>query len=73
MALVALNTTMFDRTKLLARPHRPLFYQSSPTSYPKRLPELEYPDHFRVERTYRNGVISLGGVQWCLSEMTPLR
>jgi transposase InsO family protein len=56
------------------RPHEALgqatpssFYHSSPTSYPKQLPELEYPDHFRVERAYSNGVISVRGVQWYLS------
>ena len=25
---------------------------------------MEYPDHFHVMRTYPNGVISWGGIQW---------
>ncbi|MDQ2647353.1 MAG: hypothetical protein M3020_26350 [Myxococcota bacterium] len=30
------------------------------------MPELEYPDHFDVCRTYPNGVISWRGSQCCL-------
>jgi putative transposase len=43
------------------------FYRPSTVSYPEKVPDLEYPDHFRVERTYSNGVISVFGVQWYLS------
>ena len=32
-------------------------------SYPSRLPELEYPEHFRIEKTYSNGMISVDGAQ----------
>ena len=56
------------------RPHEALqqatpasLYRASPTSYPSRLPELEYPDHFRIEKTYSNGMISVDGAQWYLS------
>ena len=31
------------------------------------LPELEYPAHFHVQRTYPNGVISWADSQWYLS------
>jgi hypothetical protein len=43
-----------------------LYYKSS-LPYPERLPELEYPGHFRVEKLYSNGVISVHGAQWYLS------
>jgi transposase InsO family protein len=56
------------------RPHEGLrlktpasVYSRSPRSFPKRLPELVYPTHYRLERAYPNGVISLGAVQWYLS------
>jgi transposase InsO family protein len=53
------------------RPHEALgqetprsFYQPSLKSFPKVLPEMEYPEHFHVMRTYPNGVISWVGIQW---------
>ena len=56
------------------RPHEALayeapasLYQPSPRPYPRRVPHPEYPAHFRVERAYPNGVISLGDTQWYLS------
>jgi transposase InsO family protein len=42
-------------------------YKSSQRSFPERLPELEYPDHFRVQRAQHNGVISVDGVQFYVS------
>jgi transposase InsO family protein len=56
------------------RPHEALeyatpasFYQPSSKPFPNRLPELEYPDHFRVQRAQHNGVISIDGVQFYIS------
>lgn len=56
------------------RPHEALdqqtpasFYKLSPRRYPRVLPEVEYPGHLRVLRTYSNGVISFKGSQWYLS------
>ncbi|MGZ6358712.1 MAG: integrase core domain-containing protein [Bdellovibrionota bacterium] len=56
------------------RPHEALhqavpasIYQPSNKRFPEKLPEPEYPDHFRVERTYPNGVITIGKIQWYLS------
>jgi putative transposase len=56
------------------RPHEALHnqtpasqYVASSRPYPRRLPELEYPDHFQLERVYPNGVISLQQAQWYLS------
>lgn len=56
------------------RPHEALgqkvpadFYKKSPRRYPGKIPDLEYPSHFRLERTYPNGVISFGSTQWYLS------
>jgi putative transposase len=56
------------------RPHEALgqatpasLYHSSPRPYPRKLLEPEYPDHFRVERAYPNGIISVAAVQWYLS------
>ena len=42
-------------------------YQPSSRSYPRQLPPLDYPAHFRIERTYPNGVISFRETQWYLS------
>ena len=57
------------------RPHEALayempasLYQPSPRPYPRRVPHPEYPAHFRVERAYPNGVISLGDTQWYLTD-----
>ncbi len=42
-------------------------YRPSLRPFPRTLSEPEYPDHFRVERAYPNGVISIASVQWYLS------
>jgi transposase InsO family protein len=56
------------------RPHEALgqevpakFYEKSPRRYPNKLPEPVYPDHFELERTYPNGVISFQKTQWFIS------
>ena len=56
------------------RPHESLgqkvpasFYEKSTRSYPKNLPDPVYPQHFKIERTYPNGVISLQSTQCYLS------
>ncbi len=56
------------------RPHESLgldvpssFYKNSLREFPNRLPDVEYPSHFRVEKSYPNGVISLGQTQWYIS------
>jgi len=56
------------------RPHEALadttpasHYVASARAYPRHLPQLEYPAHFRVERAYPNGVISFRETQWYLS------
>ncbi len=56
------------------RPHESLdlnvpssVYKPSPREFPNRLPEIEYPSHLRVEKSYPNGVISLGQTQWYIS------
>jgi putative transposase len=56
------------------RPHEALgqqtpasMYRPSLKPYPRRLPELEYPAHFHVERAYPNGVISFRTIQWYVS------
>jgi hypothetical protein len=43
-------------------------YEPSLRAYPRRLPEPEYPAHFRVERASPNGVRSFGKTQWCLTD-----
>lgn len=57
------------------RPHEALdqqtpasLYTPSPRPFPTRVPDLEYPSHFRVERAYPNGVISFNSVQWYISD-----
>jgi putative transposase len=42
-------------------------YRPSLRPFPRQLPELEYPAHFRVERVYPNGVISFQETQWYLT------
>lgn len=56
------------------RPHEGLsyatpasFYEPSSKPFPNKLPELEYPDHFRIQRAANNGVISVDGVQFYIS------
>jgi len=64
----------FQQEYNYVRPHEGLkletpasVYCPSSRAFPRRLTELEYPNHYRLERTYPNGVISLGAVQWYLS------
>jgi transposase InsO family protein len=56
------------------RPHEAIgqatpstLYRPALRVFPRVLPELEYPDHFEICRTYANGVISWRGSQWYLS------
>lgn len=56
------------------RPHEAIgqatpstLYRPALRVFPRVLPELEYPDHFEVCRTYPNGVITWRGSQWYLS------
>ena len=56
------------------RPHEALgqkvpasFYQPSNRPYPRRLPQIEYPEHFDVQRVYPNGMISFERSQWYIS------
>jgi len=56
------------------RPHEALgydtpasHYEPSARPFPNRLPDLEYPSHFRVQRAARNGVVSVDGVQFYIS------
>lgn len=58
------------------RPHEALAqqtpasaYKKSPRPFPKRLPEIDYPSHFRVLKTYPNGVISFNHTQWVASSV----
>lgn len=67
----------FDRFRLEyneERPHEALDddtpasrYKPSLKPFPNRLPELDYPAHFRVQRAQGNGVISVDGVQFYVS------
>lgn len=65
---------LFRREYNEERPHEALaddtpasHYKPSRRSFPEKLPELEYPDHFRVQRAQHNGVISVDGVQFYIS------
>jgi transposase InsO family protein len=56
------------------RPHEALgqevpasLYRPSLRSYPRQLPEPEYPTHFETRVAYPNGVISFGTTQWYVS------
>jgi transposase InsO family protein len=56
------------------RPHEALgqevpasLYRPSLRSYPRMLPEPEYPRHFETRVAYPNGVISFGTTQWYVS------
>jgi len=42
-------------------------YLSSLKSYPQRLPEPEYPEHFYLQRTYPNGMISFNSTRCYIS------
>lgn len=56
------------------RPHEALkqqtpaeIYKPSLRRMPRKLPEIEYPEHFVLARAYPNGVISFERTQWYLS------
>jgi putative transposase len=56
------------------RPHEALGYDTPASRYtpssrpfPNKLPEIEYPSHFRIQRAQHNGVISVDGVQFYIS------
>lgn len=58
------------------RPHEALAqktpasaYQKSNRPFPKKLPEVDYPSHFKVFKTYPNGVISFNHTQWITSSI----
>jgi transposase InsO family protein len=64
----------FQQEYNVLRPHEALsqqtptsLYQRSIRRLPRHLPELEYPTHFQLARTYPNGVISFASTQWYLS------
>lgn len=67
----------FDRFQLEYnddRPHEALgqevpasLYRPSLRTYPRQLPELQYPAHFETQIAYPNGVISFGATQWYVS------
>ena len=64
----------FRREYNHVRPHESLgnatpasLYSGSPRPFPSKLPELEYPAHMRVHHVQHNGVISVDGVQFYLS------
>ena len=67
----------FDRFQVeynQERPHEALgqevpasLYRPSLRSYPRQLPEPEYPAHFETRLAYPNGVISFGTTQWYVS------
>jgi len=64
----------FRREYNRVRPHEALGnatpvsrYRASPKPFPNKLPELEYPPHMRVHHVQHNGVISIDGVQFYLS------
>ena len=53
------------------RPHEAIgqstpgsLYRPSARPMPSRLPEVDYPAHYKLERAYSNGMISFQGSQW---------
>ena len=42
-------------------------YRPSLRRYPRRVPELDYPEHFHITRAYPNGMISFESTQWYIS------
>lgn len=42
-------------------------YRPSLRPYPRQLPQIEYPEYFRVAQTYPNGMISFESTQWYIS------
>ena len=44
-----------------------MLYRPSLRSYPRQLPEPNYPGHFETRVAYPNGVISFGSTQWYVS------
>jgi transposase InsO family protein len=73
----AAQQRMFDRFLKEyneVRPHEALAqqtpasaYKKSNRPYPKRVPDIDYPAHFEVLKTYPNGVLSFGHTQWIVS------
>jgi transposase InsO family protein len=66
----------FKREYNHVRPHEALAqqtpasaYQKSFRPYPKRLLDVDYPSHFKVFKTYPNGVISFNHSQWITSSV----
>jgi len=58
------------------RPHEALAqetpasaYKPSSRPFPKRLPDVDYPSHFQVFKTYPNGVITFAQTQWITSSI----
>lgn len=58
------------------RPHESLAQQTPASAYrkssrpfPKRIPDIDYPSHFKVFKTYPNGVISFNHTQWITSSI----
>jgi len=56
------------------RPHEALEQRVPASSYvhsnrpfPSKLPEIEYPSHFKIFKAYPNGVISFRNTQWYIS------
>jgi transposase InsO family protein len=42
-------------------------YSASLRPFPQKLPDVDYPSHFHVERPYPNGIISFRSIQWYVS------
>jgi putative transposase len=66
----------FQQEYNFVRPHESLAQQTPASAYkksnrmfPKRLPEIDYPSHFKVLKTYPNGVISFNHSQWITSSV----
>jgi putative transposase len=66
----------FQEEYNFVRPHEALAqqtpasaYENSNRPYPNKLPEIDYPSHFKVFKTYPNGVISVGHSQWIISSV----
>ena len=58
------------------RPHEALgqmspasVYKPSLRPFPRQVPDLDYPSHFKVFKTYPNGVISFDQTQWIISSV----
>lgn len=42
-------------------------YTPSTRPFPRRLPELEYPSHFLVDRAYKTGAVRVANITWYVS------